>query len=199
LFELAFAHLGLGELDEAQALFTAPELVWAPDVGAMPWSAQLRLREGLARVWLARGDPGHARGEAEALQTLTASADEPAPRAVAARLLAEIAVHDGRLSEAELHIREAFAAIEGREVPLVEWRIAATAARLHHLQGQRAAAEAARLRSAALVNQLADSLPPEHRLRTSFLDHSSLREVLRPRQAMRRSRRKEEEVAVRKR
>jgi tetratricopeptide (TPR) repeat protein len=67
LFELAFALLGLGELDEAQALFTAPELVWAPEVGAMPWSAQLRLREGLAQVWLARGDLERARDEAEAL------------------------------------------------------------------------------------------------------------------------------------
>ena len=66
-------------------------------------------------------------------------------------------------------------------MPLVEWRIAATAARVHDRQRRRADAQAARLRAAALVNQLVDSLPPEHALRRSFLEHPSLRKVLRPR------------------
>ena len=98
--------------------------------------------------------------EAEALQALAATADEPRSRADAARLLAEIALQGGQLSEAEEHLGEARAAIAACEVPLVEWRIAATAARVHHRQRRRADAQAARLRSAALVNQLADSLPP---------------------------------------
>jgi predicted ATPase/DNA-binding winged helix-turn-helix (wHTH) protein len=187
LFQLAFALLGLGKLDEAYAAFTTPYLVRAAEGPAMPWSGKLRLRQGLAQVWLARGDLDRARGEAEALQAQAATADEPRPRADAARLLAEIALQDGRLSDAEVHLREARAAIQACEVPLAEWRIAATAGRVHGRQRRRADAQAAWLRSAALVNQVADSLPQGHELRRSFLEHASLREALRPRAAVPRS------------
>ena len=174
-FQLAFALLGLGKLDEASTTFTAPQLATAAEGPAMPWSGQLRLRQGLARVWLARGDLDRARGEAEALQALAATADEPRPRAEAARLLAEIALQSGHLSDAEAHLRAARAAIQACELPLVEWRIAATAAHVYDRQRRRADAQAARQQSAAVVNQLADSLPPGHKLRPSFLEHASLR------------------------
>jgi tetratricopeptide (TPR) repeat protein len=181
MFELAFALLGLGKLDEAYALFTTPYLVQAAKGATMPWSGKLRLRQGLAQVWLARGDLDHARGEAEALQALAATADEPTPRATAARLLAEIALRGGRLSNAEAHLGEARDAIQTCEVPLVEWRIASTAADLYERQRRGADAQAARLRTAALVHQLADSLPPGHALRESFLKRAAKHEVQRPR------------------
>jgi tetratricopeptide (TPR) repeat protein len=184
-FELAFAHLGLGELDEAQALFTAPDLAWSPEVGAMPFSAQLRLREGRAQVCLARGDVERARREANTLQALATSADEPAPRARAAWLLGEIALQEGQLSKAETFLREALAAIEEREMPLVEWHIAAAAARLYKRQRRTRMAETARARSAALITRLADSLPAGHELRRSFLTARAVREVLGPRHAAR--------------
>jgi DNA-binding winged helix-turn-helix (wHTH) protein len=182
MFRLAFALIGLGTLDEAYATFSAPQLAESTD-GAMPWSRQLRLRQGLAQVWLARGNLERARGEAEALRAMAATADEPRPRAEAARLLAEIDLQGGDLSDAEVHLQEARAAIEPCELPLVEWRIAATAARVHDRQRRRADAQAARLRCAAVVNQLVDSLPPGHELRRSFLEHPSLSEVLHPRAA----------------
>ena len=187
MFELAFALLGLGKHDEAFATFTAPQLATAAEGPAMPWSLQLRLRQGLARVWLARGDLDRARHEAEALHTLAATADEPRPRAEAARLQAEIALQGGQLSDAEVYLGEARATIQACELPLVEWRIAATAARVHDRQRRRADAQAARLRFAALVNQLVDTLPPGHELRRSFLEHASPRQVLRPRAAVPRS------------
>jgi hypothetical protein len=102
-------------------------------------------------------------------------------------LLAEISLQEGHLSQAEVHLRQAADAIEGHEAPGLEWRIAAVAARLHERRRRRADAQAARRRSAALVNQLADSLPPGHPLRRSFLEHAALREVLRPRAAVLRS------------
>ncbi|HVO23312.1 MAG TPA: AAA family ATPase [Candidatus Margulisiibacteriota bacterium] len=181
LFELAFALLGLGNVDEAFATFSAPQLAAAAEGTAMPWSGKLRLRQGLAQVWLARGDLDRARAEAEALHALAATADEPRPRAEAARLLAEIALQGGHPSDAEMHLREARSAIAACELPLVEWRLAATAARVHARQRRHADAQAARQRSAALVNQLADSLPPGHELRRSFLEHPALHPVLRPR------------------
>ena len=73
------------------------------------------------------------------------------------------------------------------ELPLVEWRIAATAARVYDRQRRRADAQAARLQAAAVVNRLTDSLPPGHELRRSFLEHPSVHKVLRPRAAVPRS------------
>ena len=190
LLQLAFALLGLGKLDEAYAAFAAPQLAQAAEGPAMPWSWQLRLRQGLAQVWLARGDLDRAHGEAEALRARAATADEPRPQAEAARLLAEIALQGGHLSDAEAHLREAYATIEACELPLVEWRIAATAARVHDQQRRRTDAEAAERRSAAILNQLAASLPPQHELRRSLLGHPSVSEVPRARKAASRPRRR---------
>ena len=178
MFELAFALLGLGELDKAYAAFTAPQLMVAASIEEMTWSGQILLRHGLGQLWLARGKLDGALREAEALHALAAASADPTARACAARLLAEIALEEGRLSQAETLLRDAFAAIEGCEVPVVEWRIAASAARVHGRQRRRADGEAARMRSAALVNRLADSLPPDHELRGTFLGHRSVREVL---------------------
>jgi ATP/maltotriose-dependent transcriptional regulator MalT len=139
------------------------------------------VRRGLGQLWLARGELDRARDEAGAPQTLAAAAADPVSRAPAAWLLAEIALREGRLSQAETLLRDALAAIEGYEVPGVEWRIAASAARVYSRQRRRADAEAARMRSAALVNRLKDSLAPDHALRESFLGRRSVREVLAPR------------------
>jgi ATP/maltotriose-dependent transcriptional regulator MalT len=160
----------------------------AASIEAMTWSGQVLLRRGLGQLWLARGKLDRALREAEALDALAAAAADPTARASAARLLAEIALQEGRLSQAETFLRDALAAIEGYEVPVVEWRIAASAARVHGRQRRRADAEAARMRSAALVSRLADSLPPDHKLRGSFLGHGSVREVLGPTGAGPRSR-----------
>src|SRR5262249_7731810 len=132
--ELAFALLGLGELDEAYAAFTAPQLVVAASIEEMTWSGQVLLRRGLGQLWLARGKLDRAGREAEALDALAAAGVDPAARAAAAQLLAEIALQEGRLSQAEKFLRDALAAIEGYDVPVVEWRLAASAARVHARQ-----------------------------------------------------------------
>jgi hypothetical protein len=178
MFELAFAQLGLGELDQAYAMFSAPPLMAAAGIETMAWPGQVLLRRGLGQLWLARGDLGRARGEADALHALTAAAADPTARACTARLRAEIAVQEGHLSEAEALLYDALAAIDACEVPVVEWRIAASSAVVYGRQRRRADAETARTRSAALVSRLADSLPPDHELRASFLGHGSVRDVL---------------------
>jgi DNA-binding winged helix-turn-helix (wHTH) protein/tetratricopeptide (TPR) repeat protein len=180
MFELALALLGLGALDEALAAFTAPQVVRRGDVSALPWTEQVRLRHGLAQLWLARGELVKARDEAEALHGLAVTADEPVARTVAAEALAELALREGRLDRADSALDEASAAIAGCEAPVVEWRLAATAARVHHRRRRRADADASRRRSAALVMKLADSLPRDHDLRRAFLADGSVRAVLAP-------------------
>jgi len=181
MMRLAFALLGLGKADEAYAALTAPHLVRAAEGPAMPWVWKLRRRRGLAQVWMARADLDRARAEAQALQADAATADGANARGAAAQLLAEIALLGGQLSDAERHLGEARAAIQASEVPLVEWRIADTAVRLHDRQRRRAEAQSARLRRDAVVKQVADSLPPAHPLRQSFLEHASPRQAPRPR------------------
>jgi len=179
--ELGLALLGLGKLEEAYAAFTTPELVRATEIGAVPWSDQVvRLRYGLALIWLMRGNHDRTRREAESLRALVEAADEPAPRALAAGLFAEIALREGDDTQAAVHLEQAAGALAGREVPILEWRLAAAAARVHERQQRSADAEAARMRSSALVTQLADSLPPTHPLRAAFLAHASVRAVLNP-------------------
>jgi tetratricopeptide (TPR) repeat protein len=190
MVELGVARLGLGQLDEAYAGLTTPVLVQAVETGAITWRERVRLRHGLAQVWAARGDLDRARREAESLQALVETADEPTPRALAALLLAELALQEGRVSQAEVHLRQAADAIAGCEVPGLEWRIAAAAARAHERQRRGAEAEAARIRAVAIVTRLADSLPPTHPLRASFLDHPSVRALQRPREPVSRSRRR---------
>ncbi|HSP99167.1 MAG TPA: hypothetical protein VL049_18250, partial [Candidatus Dormibacteraeota bacterium] len=190
MVELGGALLGLGQLAEAYAALTMPELLRASETAAITFPEQVRLRHGLAQMWSARGDLERARREAESLNALVATADEPAPRALAAGLLAEIALQEGRVSDAEAHLRQAAEAIAGCEAPGLEWHLAAAAAGVYERQDRGADAEAARMRSAAIMTRLADSLPPTHPLRASFLGHSSVRAVLRPRGPMSRSRRR---------
>jgi hypothetical protein len=181
------ALLGLGKLDEAYAAFTSPELVRAAEIAAIPWFEQVvRMRYGIARVWLERGDLERARHGAESFQALVDAADEPTPRALAAGLLAEVSLQEGRVSQAEVHLRQAADAIEGREAPGLEWRIAAISARVHDRQRRSADADAARARSAAIVTRLADSLPAAHPLRAVFLAHATVRAILQPRGRSRR-------------
>jgi len=99
MFELAFAHLGLGEFDEAYAAFTAPQLVAAAGIEAMPWSGQVLLRRGLGQLWLARGKLDRAHRDAEALHDLAAAAADPPLRASAARLLADEAAAGGERAD----------------------------------------------------------------------------------------------------
>jgi tetratricopeptide (TPR) repeat protein len=185
--ELGVALLGLGNLEEAYAAFTSPELVRAAELAAIPWFEQVvRMRHGIARVWLARGDLERARHAAESFQALVDAADEPTPRALAAELLAEVSLQEGRASQAEVHLRQAADAIEGRQAPGLEWRIAAIAARVLDRQRRTADADAARARSAAIVTRLADSLPAAHPLRAAFLAHATVRAILHPRTRSRR-------------
>src|SRR5262249_46375009 len=72
MLQLAFALIGLGQLNEAYAAFTAPYLVQAAAGPTMAWAEKVRVRQGLAQVWLGRGDLDRARAEAEAFAALAA-------------------------------------------------------------------------------------------------------------------------------
>nr|MBA2590782.1 hypothetical protein [Gammaproteobacteria bacterium] len=65
-------------------------------------------------------------------------------------------------------LSQALAALRGVEAPIAGWRVHAAAARLRERQGHTAKAEKAWAKSAAILNQLADSLADVPLLHDAF-------------------------------
>ena len=93
--------------------------------------------------------------------------------------LAETALAQRDVPTAERELSEALHAIDGREVPLAEWRVCSTAARLDVACGRPARATACRARSAAFLDRLAASLEDDADLHRSFLAQTAVRMVRR--------------------
>jgi hypothetical protein len=70
-----------------------------------------------------------------------------------------------------------YSPLEEAEAPLAEWRVYATAARLHEQRRRKAEAEQYWTRSAAVLQRLADLLGDEVELRHSLLTHPSVRAI----------------------
>jgi hypothetical protein len=75
-------------------------------------------------------------------------------------------------------IAKAVQEMEGYEVPLAHWRVHATAAELYRRRGNRDLAERHRELSRATIMKLANSLPAEEPLRTTFLSAPMIRKIL---------------------
>ena len=116
-------------------------------------------------------DHGQALQEARWVCELAAQPGERTYLALGRRALAEAALAEGHWAEAEAELARALAALEGGEVPLAEWRVYATAARLHERRGRRQDAGAARAHSRAVLIRLAQSLDEDTPLRQHLLSH----------------------------
>jgi hypothetical protein len=96
---------------------------------------------------------------------------------MAERLLAAAAELDGDWVQAAAHVQEAADLLRLHPVPIVVWKVHATAARIHRRRGR--PIEAARELELARggVCQLADSIH-EERLKATFLGSDDVRQVL---------------------
>jgi tetratricopeptide (TPR) repeat protein len=175
---LGVAYRGLGQPERAFQCFS--ELTRQLDQGhvVMEW-VQMPVRHSLSEYWLAQGEFARARQEAERLCQLAAPPGERTYLALGGRMLAEIALAERQWEQAERGVSQALAVLEGAEAPLAEWRVWATAARLHQRQGNKAEAQTYWARSAAVLKQLADSLREVPALRHSLLHSPPVRGVLR--------------------
>jgi hypothetical protein len=174
LAALGIALIGLGRLDEAAAVLAPVDRDDGPGKHGVgrPW----RL-EALAALALARGDAEGAFRFAEQFSAAATSMDNPSARAVAARQLAEAALHAGRAADAGRHVEEGLEALRDADVPPFAWRLHALAARVHDARRRPTEAADARSRARALVMRMADAFPPDHPIRRTFLAHPLVTDV----------------------
>ncbi len=167
---LGMAHLGLGTCEAAFSCFR--EVTRRLEGGAIvDWIFHLYLHHGLSEYWLAQCQWAAARQEAEHTCAMAVQSGERTYLALGRRTLAEIALAERNWDQAEAELSQALAMLEGNEVPLAEWRVYATAARLHQRRRRKAQAERHRAHSRAVLHRLADSLGDETSLRQHMLSH----------------------------
>jgi hypothetical protein len=193
LIVLGRARLGLQDHRRAHECLSKAMLLVEGEPGITDWQLCLPLYQGLGEYWLAQGDLTQARGMGAKLCAIAAPPPECTYLALGHRLLAEIAMADARLDQAEAEIAHALAAMMGAQAPITEWhgyaiappgcsspsagsavplaawRVHATAAKLCERQGRPSEAEAFRQQSRAEIQQLVDSLDASDPLRESLI------------------------------
>jgi tetratricopeptide (TPR) repeat protein len=172
---LGFAHVGLKR--HAAALRAFQEVTAQSTL--MRSSLQMPLRLGLGQYWLARRLLGRAREQLQELCRLAATSGERTYLALGRQTLAEAALAQRDVPAAERELSEALHAVHGYEVPLAEWRVCATAARIELARGRRVKADAHWKRSAAILDRLAASLKDDADLHRSFLAQAAVRTIRR--------------------
>jgi tetratricopeptide (TPR) repeat protein len=145
----------------------------------MDWILQMPLRLGLAECGLAQRDRDRSRDHLEELCRLAATSGERTYLGLGRQALAAMALAAGDVHGATSQLSEALQAIDGYEVPLAEWRIYATAARLELARGHPQKAGDYWARSARVIDGLATSLEEESDLQRSFLAEPAVQEIRR--------------------
>ncbi len=144
----------------------------------LDWYWRMIARLGLSHALLALDRDAEAGSEAALFFEAARSTADPALKAMAFHLEACRAVRTRDWDRAWGSLNQAFSMMHVRPVPGVAWRVHATASELHRLTGDGAAAVHHRARAAAILRELAHSLPPEETLRESFLGAPVVRAIL---------------------
>ena len=171
---LGFAHLGQGQYDQAFQCFNEVNSRLQREGRSMDWILHLPLHLGLGNYWLAQQKYEPARQEAEQLCGMAARPGERTYLGLGWNVMAEISLAEESWDKANAELQNALKALKGGRVPLAEWRVYNTAARLHQIRGQRAKADEWAARSNAIIKQLADSFDLSSHLRQKFLHRTSL-------------------------
>ncbi len=158
LILLGNAHAGLEEQVRAHDCFAEASALCDERRRGMDWLLKMPLHHGLSGYHLARGDFEKARREGERVCQMAAQPGERTWLSLGRGILAEIALAERDDARAGRELSQALAALRGVEAPIAGWRVHAAAARLRERQGHTAKAERAWAKSAAILNQLADSL-----------------------------------------
>jgi DNA-binding winged helix-turn-helix (wHTH) protein/tetratricopeptide (TPR) repeat protein len=165
-----FAALELGDRDRAlHDLLRVRERDVQPRF-FLDWYWRMVAQLGLTRAWLACGEPAKAAGEADqTLRAALATAD-PALKALAWEVSAQVAKAGQEWDRAAECITHADAVLAQCAVPLAAWRVHATAAELGLARGDQKEAETRFRWVGEVIRQLADSLPEQEPLRETLLE-----------------------------
>ncbi len=173
-----FAALASGAPDRGVEVFSAVCARQLHPRFFMDWYWRMFARLGLSYSLLAKGREKEAAAEAEAFQEATNSTADPAFKAVTGLLLATIAMHRKDWDGAWDALNPAFSVLHLNPVAPVAWRLHAAAFELHCATGDAEAAAHHRGRAAAILMDLAHSLPLEEPLRAAFLNAAPVRVIL---------------------
>ena len=180
LVALGEALLGLGEYDRALQCFE--EVTQSSEQGRfrLDWIFHLPLYRARGELWLKRRDFARARHDALHLCELAALPGQRTYMALGRRLLAEIALAEGNVEEAESQIETARAALENVEAPLAEWRVFATSTELARRLAHPKRAAAYQARAASALERIAASMGEDEPLRRSLDGAPETQALLRP-------------------
>jgi tetratricopeptide (TPR) repeat protein len=165
------AHAIVNLVDDAMTTRTASGLAarfaqveaLAKNDDWMSWRYLIRLQASRACERLASGTPEEARVAIDSLYATASRYDAGKYRAIAKELAARAALSVGDFGAATRAIAEARALLADRPVPVMAWKVETLGADIASRVGDLEAAAAARTSAHAMVQSLAEHLPPEDR------------------------------------
>jgi tetratricopeptide (TPR) repeat protein len=173
---MAAACSRLGHLDRAASLLAeADGLTKQGIIHEWLWRIHLDVRVG--ELALSRGAPTVASDYARKAAALARRYGVWKQVVMAERLLAEAAAAEGDWPGAGALVQQALDTLGMHPVPIIAWKVHATAARIHRHRGQRAEAAAALDRARTEVRRLSEQIH-EERLKTTFLESHDVRDVM---------------------
>ncbi len=175
---LGYAHLGLGEYTQALKCFDGIWQRFRRERLLMDWICSIPLVLGVSIYWLAQKRFDCVQQEAERLCELAAQPGERTYLALGHHLLAEVALAQRKWEDAEHEVAIAFAALEGVEAPLAEWRVYASAARIAEQRRRKAQARTYWEHSKVVLLRLADSFEHNDPLRQTFLMQPTVKTIV---------------------
>jgi DNA-binding winged helix-turn-helix (wHTH) protein len=167
MITLAFAEIALEAPERAVPLLV--KILERPEMPRffLDWYWRMLARLGLGNAWLANGQVKKAAREADLFLESALSTADPNLQALAWDMKARCVA--GKSEPAEQCLDRAFAALAKANVPSAAWRVHATAAQVCAGTGRKDDGGCHREQAAAILMQLAESLPEGHALR-AFLE-----------------------------
>jgi tetratricopeptide (TPR) repeat protein len=173
---MAAAFSRLGRLQAAADLLVEADRLTKQSI---PHGWLWRIHFGLiaAEHSLTVGVPSVAREHAREAAELARQSGVWKQVAVAERLIAEAALAAGDWAQAEGHVQEALDVLRLHPVPIVAWKVCATAVRIHHHRGHQAKKAATLGRAREEVRRLVNMMH-EEKLKKTFLQLHDVHQIL---------------------
>lgn len=172
---MATACLRLGRLERAASVLAEADVLTRQDI-PFAWLWRIHFCSVAAEDALARGAPARAAELAFECDALARRHGVRKFVILAEHMLAEAAAAEGDWVRAGAHTQQALEILTAHPVPILAWKIHATAARIHEHRGLHAQAAAALDEARREVRQLCDQIHEES-LKATFLESHGVRQV----------------------
>ncbi|MFM0008035.1 AAA family ATPase [Paraburkholderia dipogonis] len=153
------AYLGLGDSVRASSLFAEADRQMDATPTTFDWYWKLAIEWGAAEAAMMAGDHHTARSRAQEFVKLALATADRTWQALAWEVVAREALDRGDPVIALDSINKAFAAAEGFETPLADWRLHRTAAAIHEARGDAGQADVQQRHFISTLERLSNSLP----------------------------------------